>query len=273
MKTIKQDWVNDYLSTQLIFTSGHPSNNKYLNLGDDDEIVFRFIELDGQFIYFATVVSTSDDAANNIEAAISDNRRFAQYFDVFPNFFILLIKDDEEFYAIIRDHKAMRINLLSFFQNFIPTIGENIGTFKAVNKSVNDIFQSWTRINLSKYAVISDLDAICFVDGSPILFELKRVEESIEEWLPYMDDASIYRRQLTIAKRFGGKFRLIAYNAYDEEGRVAFFTKVNVSKERITAIKLILPKEYVLLKKDVDWQSFRDVTSISSDRRRVKSMI
>lgn len=62
---------------------------------------------------------------------------------------------------------------------------------KAINRSLNDLFQWWTRSFLSPQLAINDVDAVYGLSRSsqgtkPVLFELKR--SGVREWLPYLDD-------------------------------------------------------------------------------------
>ena len=100
--------------------------------------------------------------------------------------------------------------LKEYFTKFNSRITENPGTFKAINKSINDSFQKWTRKNLSKYLVINDFDII--IKGKSLIIELKRVKEGLNSWKPYLDDNGNYLALLNICKANKLKLLVVAYN-------------------------------------------------------------
>jgi len=110
------------------------------------------------------------------------------------------------------------LELKKYFEGINESLVSSEGSSKAINKSMNDNFQRWTRQHLSKFLVINDFDGFYMKDSTVFILELKRVRESCEKWHPYTDDISNYRACLSIVADSGfhrDNFKTIAYNDYD----------------------------------------------------------
>jgi hypothetical protein len=79
---------------------------------------------------------------------------------------------------------------------------------KAVHKSVNDVFQVFTRNRLSRQFSINDVDVLLMLPHGVAFLELKRSSKT--PWKPYVDDAPNYllMRSLTRAVFNGVDFTL-----------------------------------------------------------------
>jgi hypothetical protein len=91
--------------------------------------------------------------------------------------------------------------------------GQDVGSDKAINKSLNDTFQTWTRDCLSKYATASDLDAFMLAGPAPVFLELKRVVQPLADWRPYLDDIANFNSLNLIAQQRDGISVTLAYQA------------------------------------------------------------
>ncbi|MBF6612258.1 MAG: hypothetical protein IVW55_03940 [Chloroflexi bacterium] len=115
------------------------------------------------------------------------------------------------------------------------------GTIKAINRTINDSFQAWTRVHLSQYLIINDFDAL-LLGPEPIIFELKRVQEELNTWRPYLDDQANYAALVLIAANLRARLRVLAYRA-EEVGRVAAHHIATVTQESITGMMAIFPAD------------------------------
>lgn len=148
--------------------------------------------------------------------------------DAPPQFLFSL--DGKEF----RDFKT--VDLRGYFGSINPDFVQNLGTTKDINTTQNDSFQVWTRRNLSRYIVASDVDAMD--TDAKILFELKRGKGKSSDWLPYLDEASQYSGLMTLAKRANYRLRVIAYNE-NEQDVYGSYQLTEVTNESIKGRKQI----------------------------------
>ncbi len=77
---------------------------------------------------------------------------------------------------------------------------------KPINKTINDVFQRWTRAQLSGQLAINDLDALRSITstaGNPVvlILELKRSGFDIRDWTPFLDDVPNYMLAKACARK------------------------------------------------------------------------
>jgi hypothetical protein len=213
MNTDKSDWLNDMLADGGGLVSSHSTFGE--RLGINGKVELRFIKFRNKFIYFLTIyMKTSDIVGFHIS---HDNDYLIKLMGLFKPLNILLYSDEEDKFTLhdIANKTNLTLSnsmLCSELAKYNPALVQDTGTIKAINKSVNDNFQIWTRTYLSKYAVVNDIDAIMF-KTKPILLELKRVKENIETWLPYLDDISNYNSINAISKSIGAFPLTFGYNS------------------------------------------------------------
>ena len=66
------------------------------------------------------------------------------------------------------------VGLQKKFYDADPTVLGATGNVKPINKSVNDLFQVWSRSYLNPYCVVNDVDALVRGEKSNKIIELKR---------------------------------------------------------------------------------------------------
>ncbi|WP_235201209.1 hypothetical protein, partial [Pseudomonas aeruginosa] len=106
---------------------------------------------------------------------------------------------------------------------------------KAINKSLNDVFQIFTRSLVSWQFSINDVDVLVTAPGGVIFLELKR--SSVTPWQPYLDDAANYllMRSLTRLVPKGIDFTL-RYDL-DRPTEVEVHTILGISREVIPGFR------------------------------------
>lgn len=107
---------------------------------------------------------------------------------------------------------------------------EEPSEIKEINKTLNDVFQRFTRSMVSWQYSINDLDALVAVPGGIAFLELKRSSKKL--WSPYVNDAPNYllMRSLTRKSPSGVDFTL----RYDEDStKIDVHTLLDVSREVI----------------------------------------
>ena len=103
---------------------------------------------------------------------------------------------------VINNKKIVASQACNFIQSILGTNEIEIGTSKAINKSISDPFHNWARINLPKNYVRLDIDAL-YLDSSleiPLVcIEVKRsAAKKISEWKPYTNDIANYYLELLL---------------------------------------------------------------------------
>ena len=69
-----------------------------------------------------------------------------------------------------------------------PLVGDDPTQVKPINKSINDMFQRWTRAYLTGQLSINDLDAIVHLDAPSRVFILEVKRSNVSNWTPDLND-------------------------------------------------------------------------------------
>jgi hypothetical protein len=115
---------------------------------------------------------------------------------------------------------------------------------KAINSSINDTFQWWTRTYLTKQLSVNDLDAISWdraTPGKTVIIELKR--SSQKGWLPYLNDVPNYMLSKALVRTMPGSVDLTIRYDKDHPYSIDCFSIGSISREVITGGKIALPPE------------------------------
>lgn len=234
-QTVKSDWLNDHLADKS-YVSGHESFRDDLGLPKKAIPAIRYINLSGEYLWLLTI-EAPEETWQIIKEELGENETFKLIKSKFENKLnVLLFSPDIEGSFSYKDHSRDYVDtdgngLKQILSNELNGIDTNIGTIKEKNKSINDNFQIWTRENLSKYSVINDFDALQLTDEEGkkgMIYELKRVQEDIATWEPYVDDTRNYQRVNTISSKLGFNNVTLAYNVTNKD---AFSVHYNLKPE------------------------------------------
>lgn len=252
-QTSKEDWLTDKLSEKGLFVSSHSSLNKHLGFEEKNyDVSIRFIGNTALGYNFLLVIIVDDinEFKNNISSNITifinklSEKLNKQVYTVISMKSI----ECQKFLASSNGKKFNEYNsdlLKTFFENINQQYTKNVGTSKDINKSYNDNFQVWTRKNLSKYITINDFDAISIDTPTVYIIELKRVDEDINTWLPYLDEYANYKACESIIKDLNldlNHFRTIGYNKKNEN-EIGVFIFTSIQQDRLKLFKTIVPVE------------------------------
>lgn len=142
---------------------------------------------------------------------------------------------------------------------------------KAINKSLNDVFQIFTRSLVSWQFSINDVDVLVTAPGGVIFLELKR--SSVTPWQPYLDDAANYllMRSLTRLVPKGIDFTL-RYDL-DRPTEVEVHTILGISREVIPGFrkKVSGPNECSVIKEVLALLRDPDIQAYGSQKSRVNN--
>lgn len=256
MQTIKQDWLNEALAASGYWVSGHPSFAA--RLGISGSVTVRFVKLKECVLYFLAIQPSQPDYQAEYLAAFEAGKLrwlrelFAPLVQVFYT------EQSSEFDLFFPDKKSFRkvgfTDLAGLVTKYHAGFGENTGTGKAINQSINDTFQAWTRAHLNAYSIVNDLDAFSSGAGRPVFVELKRVKQPLDGWLPddkgwlpYLDDVANFNAQNLIARQREGVAITLAYQTTNED-QIAYHGHISPSKREFISgrFKLIHPAEIAL---------------------------
>ncbi|MEO8891651.1 MAG: hypothetical protein ABI417_08975 [Coleofasciculaceae cyanobacterium] len=129
------------------------------------------------------------------------------------------------------------------------------GTTKLVNRSTNDAFQDWARVNLPQNYIRIDLDAILHVeDQKPaLIIEVKRsTQVSVQRWEPYIADIRNYYIVDLLAKKAGLKFITLNHAYRDslvsDESIIGIHNiqKISLEPQVIKSTKLLIKAKGVV---------------------------
>lgn len=224
-KTKKDDWLNDYFSNNNFFVSGHDNFRKDLNLPSASVPAVRYINFRQNFLWLLTIESPTTEW-NDIKLNLIYNDIFQFINSKFEfKLNVLLFSSDDYISFSFKKFDGEFIDvdssaLKKILASMVKDVDQNPGTIKEKNKSLNDNFQVWTRENLSRYCVINDFDVLYLsnkIGEKSAIYELKRVDESIDTWQPYTNDSKNYDRIRKIALKLDFSDLTIAYNTYNTE--------------------------------------------------------
>jgi hypothetical protein len=243
--TNKTDWLNDKLAKKGLLVSSHHTFNTYLGYDNQDyDISLRFIgNISIGYNYILVIIT---DELNNFKATTQIKNTILKLSALFNKSVYTLVsantKTDMNFLVStngvdfdLHDSDGLKL----FFTKINHNYTQDIGVTKELNKSINDNFQQWTRNNLSKFITINDFDAISIHTPSAYILELKRVEEDINTWLPYLDDYANYKACDNIIKSLKldlNHFRTIAYNI-NNENEIAICMLISIEKDKYKLFK------------------------------------
>lgn len=270
MNTVKTDWFTDLLAEEGALVSGHPSFSSRLGLPDSARCAIRFMGNKEKIYVYLLTVECDKSLWNRVAAALNDgNLLFVQmlsrFFRTFP--VILFDPDMENVFGMFArgstPKKYSAEELAEYFGTIDPALTMNAGSVKEINASVNDVFQSWTRRSLSRYATINDIDAMHLnMNGSKsLLFELKRVKESVDTWEPYLDDWRNYATFMSVCLDLYNAHRVIAYNP-EPSPKVALHWLTEATQGAIKGKRLICTPKHACALEMGDYYE--------SNRRRLK---
>jgi hypothetical protein len=233
MYTNKKDWLSEILEVK-----GFVSNDHQL----------KFIKLNDFYCFFMLVDSCEYDKIMEVV----NSRLYRLLNSKIGGMFVLGYENNK--YKIFKGDGNMMmtfddVTLKNYFENLYPSLVLNAGTEKYINKTTSDVVHDWIRKNLSKYAIINDIDALHYYKDSVVFLELKRVKQSIYTWMPYIDDYSNYASLEFFKNELGIPYQVIAYNhgnTEDEKKFVALHNNLNITKEQITGKRIIINSSSLL---------------------------
>lgn len=208
LETQRDDWMLETLAKNPdCVLSGHSSLRERLELPDGVRVEVRVAGDRRRVRVCLVTVAAPRGAWRAVAEACRRSERMAELLAALqrlglPANWMLIYdpKSDVEF-GLSPDGATFELlssaELAGKFGTVDPRLVRDVGTTKLVNKSVNDSFQAWTRENLSKYLCITDVDALVLAE-EVIVLELKRVQEDVTDWFPYVDDESNYALQRTM---------------------------------------------------------------------------
>jgi len=249
-RTIKEDWYNDLLgNTSDGFVSGHATFTQKLNLKEGEHCALRFVHREETLLIFLTIETADATAFSN---QVLQNYQFKKLQALFGEHLYVLAFDAADHFKMAKPGSATldahtSDTLEAFIAGIDPALVENKGTYKTINRSVNDAFQAWTRTHLTRNCVVNDLDALLIGKDAQTVCELKRVKAALTDWKPYLDDYHNYKSFFFIAKEFKLQARVIAYQANNDQA-VAFHFNIQLALDQsaITGNWILLQPRFTL---------------------------
>lgn len=257
IRTKKSDWLNTLLAkTSNIFVSGHESAPRLMGLPTDSVVTFRFagnrkktylllLTIESQRTNWEAIVSALLQEGGVGHAVVSGlSEKLNQ-----KMLCILCGGEQEHKFGLIVDGKLKPVagqELKQHLGNIDPDLISNAnGAVKAINTSLNDEFQRWGRENLSKYLVLNDFDAFSMTSEKVlVIYELKRVQEDLKTWRPYLDDEPNYAALRVMCNGNRARLRVIAYQPSNED-YVAVHYIVDSSSSGIEGRVIVCKPEYI----------------------------
>ena len=206
----------------------------------ESQTTFRFaVSPNSTWMHFLTA-GFGQHYESTYEEAIFSRLRDLGVNQMFPNLKILFYSDQRPgSFRINFDGKWETVNPLGMQKKFYdadPTFLGASGNVKPINKSVNDLFQVWSRSYLNPYCVVNDVDALVRGEKSNKIIELKRPVESAAEWKPYRNDLRNYQRSKELSDMTSSEIVNIAYNLNKPEGSLVQIFSTPVKKDNSLGI-------------------------------------
>lgn len=151
----------------------------------------------------------------------------------------------------------------SQIQYILGTKFQSFGTAKYVNKSTNDPFHEWARINLPSDYIRVDLDAIiCSSSGIPkILLEIKRSTKiPVKVWKPYKEDARNYLIHMRLCEKCSMRYYTLNHNNLNV--MVTNDTEIGIYKiDNVSIIPLKVESRGKIVKPSAILKKFQEIIS------------
>lgn len=236
-QTIKEDYITEYINVNG-YTSSSSKFAKGLNLSPEFNPEMRFILFNNLFLFLITVNTINKEEIEKISQSILFINLKRKFYN------LKILGYENENFIFLSDDKTFTFNsdeLMGYLKNYFgDDIGENVGTYKAINISQNDAFQGWTRNNLSKNCVVNDIDAFYFnLPDKFVILELKRINhESLLSWQPYTADYKNYDALEKIKEKYNVPYYVITYLNIEEQPQQLYYVALHlISDVKKTSIR------------------------------------
>jgi hypothetical protein len=121
-----------------------------------------------------------------------------------------------------------------------PLVGDDPTQVKPINKTLNDMFQRWTRAYLTGQLSINDLDAIVRFDDPTRVFVLEVKRSNVPNWTPYLNDVPNYLLMKAAARQGNNVGDLTVKYSTRSARSVELHTISSVAWDRIPGWKRVL---------------------------------
>ncbi len=222
-RTDRADWMGDLLARRGYLVSGHPSTARRIDAPSDTVGVLRHFRISTAAVPDAVILTVEHSPDSNPPdlGVISSSDGVRALKTLFPSLDVLVFSSSGATMQVqmagvgTMDDDGLR----GWFGALNPQYVLGLGGVKRVNRSSNDAFADWTRLNLTAQCVINDVDALKRKSdaGPGVLVELKRPKSDVRTWGPYRNDRANYESCAAIAGMCGLENRTIAYNRTNED--------------------------------------------------------
>jgi len=238
--TAKQDWFTKQLEEAGILVGGGEAIAAKLLL-PQSQTSFRFaVSPSSTWMHFLTV-GFGQHYESSYEEAIFSRLRDLGVSEMFSDLKILFYSEQRPGSFRINFGGIWEtvdpIGLQTKFYDADPTFLGASGNVKPINKSVNDLFQVWSRSYLNPYCVVNDVDALVRGEKTNKIIELKRPVESAAEWKPYRNDLRNYQRSKELSEMTSSEIVNIAYNLNKPQGSLVQIFTTPAKKENSPDIR------------------------------------
>ena len=224
-RTVKEDWFTNYLRGQGLWVGGSLAIDEESSKIQADETMRIFKGSKEEFLLMHILIFQENRIENYDydSFALSHRAKFNIELD-----FSLLIWEKEEIQfrvcfskggSLFADTLGLRNILASFDESYITKSVNQ----KAINKSITDFFHAWARSNTHGFQ--NDIDALGISHDYQYLLELKRPNESVRTWQPYLADKANYLQLSKYTSKIGLPLMNIAYNIASP-GQIQIFRNV-----------------------------------------------
>ena len=243
-RTEKSDWLNSkFAGEEGMLVSGHVSFSQRLGITEEAVVTLRWAGNRRIGYYPLFIVEAEQSIWAQLQSSLMTSPVALQLRRMFNiGLPAIIFNKSATLFNVTRDwqiYKQMDSDtLVRFFRHKDRNLTDNPGTWKVANRSYNDNFHAWTGKNLSEYITISDIDAMSLL--SQKIYELKRVQEAIQTWEPYLDEGKQYLALDVIAQGIGYTFEPVhAYNPH-ETTVMAIHTLSNIRDDAIVGTSVLI---------------------------------
>lgn len=217
------DWMEQSLEEKGFLVSGTAGFARRLSLHEKAHPSLRFVAEvpSGNLeafnpIFLLIVENVLSEEAPRLYRELEKNPVYTELKRLFEPFcFHLLLTLESQRFPFFLEKPMTLEDLAHWFYGKARRLEKNPGAAKQTNRPESqrssDLFRAFTRRYLSRLSVVNDIDAVKLQERA-ILLELKKPQESVDTWEPYIDDCPNYVYLSKIAERVGADLRIIAYN-------------------------------------------------------------
>jgi hypothetical protein len=245
IRTKKQDWFTDYLSSQGFWVGGSTVLfNSSPRLSALQTIrYFKSNKPEFLQVYILEFIEPLDHSIDYEEVI----KFYESNLLIKPKFTLAIWPNLSQVFAVLESDRLFTgldtSKVLDWFRKYDPDLVGSTSYLKPINRSFTDFFHLWARKHMKGFQ--NDIDAYKLNGKQIHMLELKRPKESSKTWKPYQADLANYVQFSNLCNQLDWQLTNVAYTE-NERGILKIFSEVKYQDKQLqydTAILQLRPEQ------------------------------